>query len=985
MTKNVLALAVCTMLGLVAMPVTAIAGTVTGQVQQPSSGAPAANVQVRLAGTQFTATSDAQGRFAIANVPAGRYAVTSSLPGFRGSSREFDVAATGTVAVEVTFEKAVQQMEGMKVVGNRYDATNMRMDATNTVEVLSANDLQHTAVHNVAEALGLMSGVNVTTTGTGYFGGVDGAARGEGMFASVRGLPSEYNVNLVNGADVAQGMPYSRSVQLSLLPPSGLQTIVLNKTSTADMDGDAIGGTIDFRTPSAFDFKKDTSGSVTTSGRVESRARDYGGSGLGGGLAADFQTKFGADKQFGIYASGYYDYRNITNSEVGAAESASNDGSWAFLHANEDGSNAAGYDPARNLSSTGMNVGIASGYERRYGGNVSLDWNVDESLKAYAKMTYAYALTDQDTTYTQLLPQNVTYVPNSSGTYSPNIGRIAHRFWYETNPEKADLATFQVGADKTIGGWTISPNVFYSFGDNDRPNHVEIDGREDKYSQNNFAYNASSLSTLGSGGFPYAQLTPALLNSVNNVGSLYANDSGEVTKIYSGQKKGGAKLDFRYDTEGGVLSSVKFGMKYTDSSREFTNRDWSTAGINDGTTTLDDLGIINGEYSSIFPGKYSWNTPKISESAVASLIARTLQPGDLDTCSSLDYNNYNCNTMRGTEAVTAAYAMATLNVDALEIIPGLRFEHTSIKNTYWVTPQDADGNELPGYFNNNRTQYNEALPSIFFNYRPTSNAVYRASAWESYTRPAFIQLGGGSQINVSEGVTTITEGNPDLKPIKSTNFDVAGEWTTDHGGFASVSSFYKRLSDYIYDAGGGQANSNTSGTDTVLYKTPTNGGDGKVYGLEVTLRQKFQDLPAPFDGLGVSVNATRQNSKVDLGKTGFENESLQSAPERMANAEIFYEKNGFSLNLSYHYTGSFLSQYDFLNQGNPWDDLWLRPIRRLDLHTGYLFSNGIQLDLSISNMTKNYSYWSHIGKQNLAISDIVDAGMTTLFTVKYGF
>ena len=138
-------------------------------------------------------------------------------------------------------------MKALSVVANRYDATNMRMDSINTVDVLSAADLQHTAVHNVAEALGLMSGVNVTTTGTGYFGGIDGAARGEGMFTSVRGLPSEYNVNLVNGSNVAQGMPYSRSVQLSLLPPSGLQTIVLNKTSTADMDGDAIGGTIDFR------------------------------------------------------------------------------------------------------------------------------------------------------------------------------------------------------------------------------------------------------------------------------------------------------------------------------------------------------------------------------------------------------------------------------------------------------------------------------------------------------------------------------------------------------------------------------------------------------------------------------------------------------------------------------------------------------------------------------------------------------------------
>ncbi|WP_155975893.1 TonB-dependent receptor plug domain-containing protein, partial [Xanthomonas maliensis] len=130
-------------------------------------------------------------------------------------------------------------LDKVTVAATRYNATDMQMAATNTVNVLSADDLKTTAVHNVAEALGLMPGVNVINTGQSYFGGIDGAARGEGMFSSVRGLNAEYNVNLVNGVNVAQGMPYSRGVQLSLLPPSGLQTIALSKTSTADMDGDA--------------------------------------------------------------------------------------------------------------------------------------------------------------------------------------------------------------------------------------------------------------------------------------------------------------------------------------------------------------------------------------------------------------------------------------------------------------------------------------------------------------------------------------------------------------------------------------------------------------------------------------------------------------------------------------------------------------------------------------------------------------------------
>jgi outer membrane receptor for ferrienterochelin and colicin len=93
------------------------------------------------------------------------------------------------------------------VVGNRYQAATLQMRSANTVNVISAQDLQHTAVHNVAEALGTVPGINVMNTGSAFAGGVDGASRGEGMFVSVRGLNSEYNINLINGVSVAQGNP----------------------------------------------------------------------------------------------------------------------------------------------------------------------------------------------------------------------------------------------------------------------------------------------------------------------------------------------------------------------------------------------------------------------------------------------------------------------------------------------------------------------------------------------------------------------------------------------------------------------------------------------------------------------------------------------------------------------------------------------------------------------------------------------------------
>ncbi|MBE1160660.1 TonB-dependent receptor [Dyella acidiphila] len=981
--KHVLAYAIVAAIGCLAAVPAAHAGDVSGEIADPATGNPLAGVAVTVAATGQTVKTDASGHFQLTGLAAGHYLLTANASAAHALSATVEVPAQGSVQANFS---SIASLSKISVAANRYDASQLQMDAVNTVNVLSADDLKYTAVHNVAEALGLFPGVNVFNTGQSYFAGIDGASRGEGMFTSVRGLNAEYNVNLIDGVEVAQGMPYSRGVQLSLLPPSGLQTIVLNKTSTADMDGDAIGGTIDFRTPTAFDFSAPTSGSITASGRMESRARDYGDDGLGGGAAGEFQTKFGDAHQFGIYASAYYDSRSYVNSEMAGATAALGDGAWEFARTTASGANAAGIDPQHNLESTGMYLGTSSGYTHRYGGNVSLDWKVDDTLHTYARMTYAYAKTEQDTTYLQLIPANVSYSPiGNTGVYQPVIGRIATRFWYETNPEKADLATFQLGADKTLGGWTLSPNIFYSYGDNDRPDHVEISARNDEYTSTNFPYGASTVMTYGANGFAYPLLTPAMSAQLNSVATMYARRAGELTETYSGQRKGGAKFDARYDFDDGALSSIQLGVKYVDSDRDMSDRDWTTGKYTDGRS-FGSLGLIDGYYSSVFPGVYGYAAPTIDQAALKRLIAANVVPADLDTCSSLYVNNWNCDTQRANEAVSAAYAMATLKWGDLEVIPGLRFEHTDIRNTFWVIPQDAQGNEIPGYFARNYTHYDEPLPSIFINYRPSDNAVYRGSIWTSYTRPAFVQLGGGSQVSVSaDGLTTITEGNPELKPIEALNIDFSGEWNNQHGGHAMLAGFYKKLSNYIYEAGTNPVNAATVDAGSIQYIRPSNGGAGRVYGVEAAVRQKFQDLPAPLDGFGVAVNATAQRTSVDLGMAGFNHERIQNAPDLMANAELFYEKNDFSVNLSYHYAGSYLSTYDYLGQGAAWDDLWIRPTERIDLHVGYAFSRRFQLDLSISNLTKNYSYWAHVGKNNLALSDVVDSGMTTLLTAKYSF
>jgi TonB-dependent receptor len=891
-------------------------------------------------------------------------------------------------------------LEEIVVASNRYEATDIQLRAANSVSVLSAEDLANTAVHNAAEALGLLPGVNVLNTSAGSFiGGIDSAARAEGMFVSVRGMNAEFNVNLINGVTVAQGMPKSREVQLSLLPPSGLKTVILNKTSRADMDGDAIGGTVDFRTPTAFDYPE-SFGSVTAGIRLESRPIDYHENGLGYNFGAEIARRFGSDQQFGIYVNGYYNLRHFTNSEMGGVmEDGCCDNGWQFKVANADpgtgaGTNPPGVDPVKNLELSAFNVGVSSGLTRQFGGSTSFDWQPDETTSAYARLTYAYAFTQQDSNLSQIVAMGVLTGSHSpyqtaAGLYQPDLANVSIRYWLETNPEVAELGTFQVGVDKKLGSWTVSPNLFYSWGRDDRPNHIEIDARTSHVqggdiTDNGFPYGQTSLVTY-SNNFPYANLTPEMTAQLYNIRGLPAFDRGELQKQYSGQRKGGGKIDVRKAFADGSFE-LKFGAKYTTSSRTVTDRDWTNPAFFDGTT-FGSLPIWNGNYGHVFPGKYGWPVPKISEDSLLAYYASAADPiKNLDNCGPIYLNSLNCNNQGGAEDVSAAYTMLQYRTGDWEITPGVRFEHTYIHNIFWVIPSDLTGTQLLGHFEGNHTIYNELLPSIFVNYRPDPGAVYRAGIWESYTRPAFVKLGGSTTVVPSAGsATTLTRGNPDLKTVKATNYDLSGEWDNGAGRHLVLAVFYKTLRDYVYDTTGNVQDPAASGGGFVI-KQPVNGGSGQVWGVEVGARQKFQFLPAPFDGIGVSGNFTREHTLVHTNAPGFDSSSpIENAPDWLANVEVFYEKRGLSVGVLYNYSGKYLAQYDQIGLGSNWDDLWVRPTRRLDMHAGYAFESGLKLDLSIANLLRDYSYWSHIGKNSLAISDIVDSGMTGFFNVTYKF
>mgnify|MGYP005838533419 FL=1 len=92
-------------------------GVIRGQVMDRDTreGLPGANIVVQ--GTTLGAATDIEGRYEIANVPAGTYTVSVSYVGYRSAQQQVSVAAGATVTLNFLLEPDVRGLEEIVVTG----------------------------------------------------------------------------------------------------------------------------------------------------------------------------------------------------------------------------------------------------------------------------------------------------------------------------------------------------------------------------------------------------------------------------------------------------------------------------------------------------------------------------------------------------------------------------------------------------------------------------------------------------------------------------------------------------------------------------------------------------------------------------------------------------------------------------------------------------------------------------------------------------
>jgi iron complex outermembrane recepter protein len=160
-------------------------------------------------------------------------------------------------------------------------------------------------------------------------------------------------------------------------------------------------------------------------------------------------------------------------------------------------------------------------------------------------------------------------------------------------------------------------------------------------------------------------------------------------------------------------------------------------------------------------------------------------------------------------------------------------------------------------------------------------------------------------------------GNPNLKPMESTQFDVSAEWYFSNVGSLTASYFYKDLSNFFVNGSFFREFTNpVSGvTQNVFVSGPTNGESGKMEGFELGYQQFYDMLPEPFDGFGIQANYSNiqasgvpnSNLAAAAGDFTFQDSvPLQGQSEHTANFVLMYDKYDWSLRLAYNWRSEYL-------------------------------------------------------------------------------
>lgn len=866
-------------------------------------------------------------------------------------------APAAPVATDDVQQTASESLTDDIVVNGRRQRTalNEEQQAIATIDIVTTGDVAVHSQTSIADLAKMLPGVSVSRDQ-----GRNQSATGEAQFVTIRGFDTSYNAYTLDGLRLPQTSGNNRAISLNLFSPFAIGGIVTDKTPGAAKDADSIAGIVDLRTPTAFDFNQSFT-RARVLGQVAGLALDREQEAFGGAIGLDAARRFGSDRQFGIYVAGYYEERG------NAAESTAVQNDYKPTRANSGNSRA---NPNA-LTADGVQWNFYNNKIKRYGATGAFDFRSDP-IDLFARVNYATYLNTNTMNQTALRneltrgqtnPNGGAY--NAAGVYTP-LG-INPASYFRTEDIEQELFSAQVGAKAHWEGFTAALEGAYADGRFDQPTRIEAAYR-------GIAYNGTTTNTgAATEGVNVDLSNPKSPRPILSNGAIaYVSSLDRPTQLYV--QRGYDYLSETKKTLKGSIGwnndsflSVEVGGLYEDADRsgrslapDQTRYRFLTPlqnGTVQGPSINQYLGYVLKDFLDYYPAR------PIKVLSRAQLDA---QVRDFVPLIPVSQATLNQGLSSGNETRKALYGTATITLGNLEVMPGIRYEDNSFRARYYLN--DVNG----ARFVNAGRDYDHVDPSLLAAWKPNGSLTVRGAVRSSYARPAFDLLAGPTRIGepASDGTVTVTQPNPNLKPVQAWSYDAGVDYQMGVGRYVQLAAYYKDLTNFIVSTASRSA-SETVGK--ITYIRPVNGGGGTAKGVEASGRFTVGDMVGSsfLGNFGVGGNITYQKTeaKYVIPGSGTRTSTLPQAPDLIYNAEVFYAGGGFRTNLWYNYTGKFLAA---VQDSQP--DIYVQPVGELNFGAAYEVTDNLEIGVSARNLLDQHTYWATVGKTEKYISNDRNGG-----------
>jgi iron complex outermembrane receptor protein len=807
----------------------------------------------------------------------------------------------------------------------------IKRDKLEIVDSVVADDINKLPDINLSDALQRITGVQITRD------------RGEGSIVAIRGLTQVETT--LNGREVFTAGS-GRNLDFADFPAEMISNINVYKTSSAEHIEGGVGGMIDLRTRRPFDFGGPE---LVGSARM-----------IHGDLVDDNEPQFSMLASNRWQTSGAGEFGALVNL-------AYQKRAW------REDQKSTGNPVARNNIIPGQTVSAPNGTSettslgdrKRTAATIVLQWRPTDALELYAEGSYMGFKTIQDSHQINVLA-SPTFTAGSS-TMFPGTNDLQSINW--TNAPISILSFARDTVDRTkqgaVGGsWTgksltLKTDVSYT----KSYNSLFFSGLTLGGTAANFTQDLSSRipSTSISG---TNLLDPA---NLQYTGVLYRS------RRFEGDLAT-AQLDGEYEFSDGFLNTLSAGVRYA--KRGADNASGLIVGDVSGLSipATANLGLTMPNPYNFFPGTTSIRNFLVGNLATAR-DADTLRNA-LGVTAPIPTSASPLRRWNIDEETQAAYLMAKFKATDVPFDgnAGLRAVRTH-ELVSGAQSAPATGATVPIEVDSTYLDY---LPSVNLRYQLSPGLYLRTAASKTLTRPNFDQLSPSLtliQNTINPSLNQGGAGNPELKPIRADNLDVALEKYLNKTTSIYITGFLKKVEGFVATV----SNPEVHDGQTYQVSRPQNSAAADIKGFEAGYQQFYDFLPGWLSGLGLQTNYTYVDSETPDSTLGAK-VPLQNLSKHSYNLIGMYEKEKVSARIAYNWRDKFLSGVTNI-VGIGALPIYTKAYGWLDASVSYRFSDRILLAIEGTNLlrTVRSSYYGvETRPQSAWINDMQVSATVTL-------